>query len=46
MIRDQLLSSCDEEVANLFEIQLDNKTEEQLLIEMRRLAVINQNRTI
>ena len=46
-IRDQLLFYCDddmsEELGNLFGNQLDTKTEEQLLSEMRRLAVIDQN---
>ena len=47
MIRDQLLPCCDdkmsEELGNLFGNQLDTKTEEQLLREMCRLAVIAQN---
>ena len=46
-IRGQLLFYCDdelsEELGNLFGNQLDTKTEEHLLSEMRRLAVIAQN---
>ena len=49
-VRDQLLSCCNDELAedlgNLFGDQLDVKTEEQLLMEMRRLAVLSQNHLV
>ena len=50
MIRDQLLSCCtdelSEELGNLYGEQLDTKTEEQLLGDMRRLAVVAQNNLV
>ena len=50
VIRDQLLSCCSdelsEELGNLFGEQLDNKSEEEILAEMRRLAVVAQNNLV
>ena len=49
-IRDQLLSSCSEELAedmeNLYGEQLDTKTESELLAKMHQLAVVAQNHLV
>ena len=49
-IRDQLLSSCSEELAedmeNLYGEQLDRKTESELLSKMHQLAVVAQNHLV
>ena len=49
-IRDQLLACCSEELMeelnNLHGDQLDAKTEEQLLAEMRTLAIVAQNHLV
>ena len=49
-IRDQLLSSCSEELAedmeNLYGEQLDKKTESELLSKMHQLAVVAQNHLV
>ena len=49
-IRDQLLACCDEELMeelnNLHGEQLDAKTEEQLLAEMKTLAIVAQNHLV
>ena len=49
-IRDQLLSSCSEELAedmeNLYGEQLDTKTESELLSKMHQLAVVAQNHLV
>ena len=49
-IRDQLLSSCSEELAedmeNLYGEQLDTKTESELLSKMHQLAVVSQNHLV
>ena len=49
-IRDQLLACCSEdlmeELNNLHGDQLDAKTEEQLLAEMRTLAIVAQNHLV
>ena len=49
-IRDQLLSSCSEELAedmeNLYGEQLDTKTESELLSRMHQLAVVAQNHLV
>ena len=49
-IRDQLLSSCSDELAedmeNLYGEQLDTKTESELLSKMHQLAVVSQNHLV
>ena len=49
-IRDQLLACCDEELMeelnNLHGDQLDTKTEEQLMAEMKTLAIVAQNHLV
>ena len=49
-VRDQLLACCSEELMeelnNLHGDQLDAKTEEQLLAEMRTLAIVAQNHLV
>ena len=49
-IRDQLLSSCSDELAedmeNLYGEQLDTKTESELLSKMHQLAVVAQNHLV
>ena len=49
-IRDQLLACCDEdlmeELNNLHGDQLDTKTEEELLTEMKTLAIVAQNHLV
>jgi len=49
-IRDQLLSSCSDELAedmeNLYGEQLDTKTESELLAKMHQLAVVAQNHLV
>ena len=49
-IRDQLLSSCSEELAedmeNLYGEQLDTKTEQELIAKMHQLAVVAQNHLV
>ena len=49
-IRDQLLACCDEELMeelnNLHGDQLDTKTEEELLAEMKTLAIVAQNHLV
>ena len=50
MIRDQLLACCSEELLqdleNMFGAQLDQKSEVQLMADMRRLAVVAQNNLV
>ena len=50
MIRDQLLACCSEELLqdleNMFGAQLDQKSEVQLMADMRRLAMVAQNNLV
>ena len=50
IIRDQLLACCSEEfmqdLENMFGAQLDQKTEVELMADMRRLAVVAQNNLV